>query len=205
MHTLLISKLFELTQVPVYQYCICISVYQTKIHGSYNKYSPSTGLKLKKVFLLSEQQRLLLRLHWKLILTGFQSRKVQCTILISFSVFLQLIQEFNQQLFMQENPVFHKAHDFQFQPSECDTVRHSRCIKHCIHVHIALCQFLVKWALFVYEPVHTAEHSHSHRPVCWMKTLKNSRFFIVFNFSVPSNIVIIVRWGNATKLIYVYF
>ncbi|KAG7242800.1 hypothetical protein INR49_018745, partial [Caranx melampygus] len=33
----------------------------------------------------------------------------------------QIIQEFNQQLFMQENPVFHKAHDFQFQPSECDT------------------------------------------------------------------------------------
>uniref|UniRef100_A0A671Y5P3 F-BAR and double SH3 domains protein 2 n=1 Tax=Sparus aurata TaxID=8175 RepID=A0A671Y5P3_SPAAU len=29
--------------------------------------------------------------------------------------------KFNQQLFMQENPVFHKAHDFQFQPSECDT------------------------------------------------------------------------------------
>uniref|UniRef100_A0A8D3B9P1 FCH and double SH3 domains 2 n=1 Tax=Scophthalmus maximus TaxID=52904 RepID=A0A8D3B9P1_SCOMX len=28
--------------------------------------------------------------------------------------------KFNQQLFMQENPVFHKAHDFQFQPSECD-------------------------------------------------------------------------------------
>ncbi|XP_072248674.1 F-BAR and double SH3 domains protein 2-like isoform X1 [Leuresthes tenuis] len=32
----------------------------------------------------------------------------------------RIIQEFNQQLFMQENPVFHKAHDFQFQPSECD-------------------------------------------------------------------------------------
>uniref|UniRef100_A0A672Z4B5 F-BAR and double SH3 domains protein 2 n=1 Tax=Sphaeramia orbicularis TaxID=375764 RepID=A0A672Z4B5_9TELE len=31
--------------------------------------------------------------------------------------------KFNQQLFMQENPVFHKAHDFQFQPSECDTSR----------------------------------------------------------------------------------
>ncbi|XP_074536044.1 F-BAR and double SH3 domains protein 2 isoform X3 [Halichoeres trimaculatus] len=35
----------------------------------------------------------------------------------------RIIQEFNQQLFMQENPVFHKAHDFQFQPSECDTSR----------------------------------------------------------------------------------
>ncbi|XP_059187201.1 F-BAR and double SH3 domains protein 2-like isoform X1 [Centropristis striata] len=33
----------------------------------------------------------------------------------------RIIQEYNQQLFMQENPVFHKAHDFQFQPSECDT------------------------------------------------------------------------------------
>ncbi|KAM8853300.1 F-BAR and double SH3 domains protein 2 isoform 3-T3 [Synchiropus picturatus] len=32
----------------------------------------------------------------------------------------RIIQEFNQQLFMQENPVFHKAQDFQFQPSECD-------------------------------------------------------------------------------------
>ncbi|KAF1393953.1 hypothetical protein PFLUV_G00021410 [Perca fluviatilis] len=32
----------------------------------------------------------------------------------------RIIQEYNQQLFMQENPVFHKAHDFQFQPSECD-------------------------------------------------------------------------------------
>ncbi|XP_056906725.1 F-BAR and double SH3 domains protein 2-like isoform X3 [Takifugu flavidus] len=32
----------------------------------------------------------------------------------------RIIQEFNQQLFMQENPVFHKAHDFQFQPSEYD-------------------------------------------------------------------------------------
>nr|XP_043888557.1 F-BAR and double SH3 domains protein 2-like isoform X5 [Solea senegalensis] len=34
----------------------------------------------------------------------------------------RLIQEFNQQLFMQENPVFHKAHDFQFNPSEYDTL-----------------------------------------------------------------------------------
>uniref|UniRef100_A0A8C2X439 F-BAR and double SH3 domains protein 2 n=1 Tax=Cyclopterus lumpus TaxID=8103 RepID=A0A8C2X439_CYCLU len=31
--------------------------------------------------------------------------------------------KYNQQLFMQENPVFHKAHDFQFQPSDCDTSR----------------------------------------------------------------------------------
>lgn len=35
----------------------------------------------------------------------------------------RLIQEYNQQLFMQENPVFHKAQDFQFQPSEYDTSR----------------------------------------------------------------------------------
>ncbi|XP_053729543.1 F-BAR and double SH3 domains protein 2-like isoform X4 [Synchiropus splendidus] len=35
----------------------------------------------------------------------------------------RIIQEFNQQLFMQENPVFHKAQDFQFQPSECDMSR----------------------------------------------------------------------------------
>uniref|UniRef100_A0A8K9UK47 F-BAR and double SH3 domains protein 2 n=1 Tax=Oncorhynchus mykiss TaxID=8022 RepID=A0A8K9UK47_ONCMY len=33
----------------------------------------------------------------------------------------RVVQEFNQQLFMQENPVFHKAQDFQFQPSDCDT------------------------------------------------------------------------------------
>ncbi|KAF3847811.1 hypothetical protein F7725_020839 [Dissostichus mawsoni] len=33
----------------------------------------------------------------------------------------RVIQEYNQQLFMQENPVFHKANDFQFQPSDCDT------------------------------------------------------------------------------------
>uniref|UniRef100_A0A3P9QBG2 FCH and double SH3 domains 2 n=1 Tax=Poecilia reticulata TaxID=8081 RepID=A0A3P9QBG2_POERE len=32
-------------------------------------------------------------------------------------------REFNQQLFMQENPVFHKAHDFQFQASEYDMSR----------------------------------------------------------------------------------
>ncbi|XP_016887716.1 F-BAR and double SH3 domains protein 2 isoform X2 [Cynoglossus semilaevis] len=35
----------------------------------------------------------------------------------------RLIQEYNQQLFMQENPVFHKAQDFQFQPSEYDVSR----------------------------------------------------------------------------------
>ncbi|XP_053278500.1 F-BAR and double SH3 domains protein 2 isoform X2 [Pleuronectes platessa] len=35
----------------------------------------------------------------------------------------RIIEEFNQQLFMQENPVFHKAHDFQFQPSDCDMSR----------------------------------------------------------------------------------
>uniref|UniRef100_A0A8K9Y4F0 F-BAR and double SH3 domains protein 2 n=1 Tax=Oncorhynchus mykiss TaxID=8022 RepID=A0A8K9Y4F0_ONCMY len=35
----------------------------------------------------------------------------------------RVVQEFNQQLFMQENPVFHKAQDFQFQPSDCDTSR----------------------------------------------------------------------------------
>ncbi|XP_036820793.1 F-BAR and double SH3 domains protein 2 isoform X3 [Oncorhynchus mykiss] len=34
----------------------------------------------------------------------------------------RVMQEFNQQLFMQENPVFHKAQDFQFQPSDCDTI-----------------------------------------------------------------------------------
>ncbi|KAM6945966.1 F-BAR and double SH3 domains protein 2 [Aplochiton taeniatus] len=33
----------------------------------------------------------------------------------------RVVQEFNQQLFMQENPVFHKAQDFQFQPSDSDT------------------------------------------------------------------------------------
>ncbi|XP_034147945.1 F-BAR and double SH3 domains protein 2 isoform X2 [Esox lucius] len=33
----------------------------------------------------------------------------------------RVVQEFNQQLFMQENPVFHKAQDFLFQPSDCDT------------------------------------------------------------------------------------
>ncbi|XP_058243398.1 F-BAR and double SH3 domains protein 2-like isoform X1 [Hemibagrus wyckioides] len=30
-------------------------------------------------------------------------------------------QDFNQQLFLQENPVFHKAQDFQFQPCDSDT------------------------------------------------------------------------------------
>ncbi|XP_031647047.1 F-BAR and double SH3 domains protein 2 isoform X2 [Oncorhynchus kisutch] len=35
----------------------------------------------------------------------------------------RVVQEFNQQLFMQENPVFHKAQAFQFQPSDCDTSR----------------------------------------------------------------------------------
>ncbi|XP_045580766.1 F-BAR and double SH3 domains protein 2 isoform X2 [Salmo salar] len=35
----------------------------------------------------------------------------------------RVMQEFNQQLFMQENPVFHKGQDFQFQPSDCDTSR----------------------------------------------------------------------------------
>ncbi|XP_072318040.1 F-BAR and double SH3 domains protein 2-like isoform X5 [Eucyclogobius newberryi] len=35
----------------------------------------------------------------------------------------RLIQEYNQQLFMQENPVFHKAQDFQFQASEYDMSR----------------------------------------------------------------------------------
>ncbi|XP_068172574.1 F-BAR and double SH3 domains protein 2-like [Antennarius striatus] len=35
----------------------------------------------------------------------------------------RIMPEFNQQLYMQENPVFHKAHDFQFQPSECDASR----------------------------------------------------------------------------------
>lgn len=47
----------------------------------------------------------------------------------------QIIQEFNQQLFMQENPVFHKAHDFQFQPSEYDTVRRTHTRQHpAVHV-----------------------------------------------------------------------
>ncbi|XP_035241024.1 F-BAR and double SH3 domains protein 2-like isoform X1 [Anguilla anguilla] len=33
----------------------------------------------------------------------------------------RVMQDFNQQLFMQENPVFHKAQTFQFQPSDSDT------------------------------------------------------------------------------------
>ncbi|KTF84442.1 hypothetical protein cypCar_00043231 [Cyprinus carpio] len=33
----------------------------------------------------------------------------------------RVMQDFNQQLFLQENPVFHKAQDFQFQPSDSDT------------------------------------------------------------------------------------
>uniref|UniRef100_A0A8C1GPR9 FCH and double SH3 domains 2 n=1 Tax=Cyprinus carpio TaxID=7962 RepID=A0A8C1GPR9_CYPCA len=35
----------------------------------------------------------------------------------------RVMQDFNQQLFLQENPVFHKAQDFQFQPSDSDTSR----------------------------------------------------------------------------------
>uniref|UniRef100_A0A671L7T1 F-BAR and double SH3 domains protein 2 n=1 Tax=Sinocyclocheilus anshuiensis TaxID=1608454 RepID=A0A671L7T1_9TELE len=34
----------------------------------------------------------------------------------------RVMQDFNQQLFLQENPVFHKAQDFQFQPSDSDMV-----------------------------------------------------------------------------------
>uniref|UniRef100_A0A3B3QPU1 F-BAR and double SH3 domains protein 2 n=1 Tax=Paramormyrops kingsleyae TaxID=1676925 RepID=A0A3B3QPU1_9TELE len=33
------------------------------------------------------------------------------------------VRDFNQQLFMQENPIFHKAPAFQFQPSDSDTSR----------------------------------------------------------------------------------
>ncbi|KAG7470948.1 hypothetical protein MATL_G00119280 [Megalops atlanticus] len=33
----------------------------------------------------------------------------------------RVMQDFNQQLFMQENPIFHKAQSFQFQPSDSDT------------------------------------------------------------------------------------
>ncbi|XP_023648180.1 F-BAR and double SH3 domains protein 2 [Paramormyrops kingsleyae] len=35
----------------------------------------------------------------------------------------RVMQDFNQQLFMQENPIFHKAPAFQFQPSDSDTSR----------------------------------------------------------------------------------
>uniref|UniRef100_A0A8C1I9P5 F-BAR and double SH3 domains protein 2 n=1 Tax=Cyprinus carpio TaxID=7962 RepID=A0A8C1I9P5_CYPCA len=35
----------------------------------------------------------------------------------------RVMQDFNQQLFLQENPVFHKTQDFQFQPSDSDTSR----------------------------------------------------------------------------------
>uniref|UniRef100_A0AAY4DD29 F-BAR and double SH3 domains protein 2 n=1 Tax=Denticeps clupeoides TaxID=299321 RepID=A0AAY4DD29_9TELE len=37
----------------------------------------------------------------------------------------RVMQDFNQQLFMQENPVFHKAHDFEFQPCDSDTTLNS--------------------------------------------------------------------------------
>ncbi|XP_066541077.1 F-BAR and double SH3 domains protein 2 isoform X3 [Hoplias malabaricus] len=33
----------------------------------------------------------------------------------------RVVQDFNQQLFLQENPVFHKAQDFQFQACDSDT------------------------------------------------------------------------------------
>uniref|UniRef100_H3CY61 F-BAR and double SH3 domains protein 2 n=1 Tax=Tetraodon nigroviridis TaxID=99883 RepID=H3CY61_TETNG len=76
----------------------------------------------------------------------------------------RIIQEFNQQLFMQENPVFHKAQDFQFQPSEYDTVRHTapqtsasqehfqplEIVSHCDEVvcsNNVKCQFKVRAAL----------------------------------------------------------
>ncbi|XP_066541076.1 F-BAR and double SH3 domains protein 2 isoform X2 [Hoplias malabaricus] len=35
----------------------------------------------------------------------------------------RVVQDFNQQLFLQENPVFHKAQDFQFQACDSDTSR----------------------------------------------------------------------------------
>uniref|UniRef100_A0A3B4CNE0 FCH and double SH3 domains 2 n=1 Tax=Pygocentrus nattereri TaxID=42514 RepID=A0A3B4CNE0_PYGNA len=35
----------------------------------------------------------------------------------------RVVQDFNQQLFLQENPVFHKVQDFQFQPCDSDTSR----------------------------------------------------------------------------------
>ncbi|XP_076138128.1 F-BAR and double SH3 domains protein 2 isoform X2 [Alosa pseudoharengus] len=37
----------------------------------------------------------------------------------------RVMQDFNQQLFMQESPVFHKAQDFQFQPSDSDATLNS--------------------------------------------------------------------------------
>lgn len=39
-----------------------------------------------------------------------------------FSLPSQVMQDFNQQLFLQENPVFHKAQVFHFQPSDSDMV-----------------------------------------------------------------------------------
>lgn len=69
--------------------------------------------------------------YWQIFTAGqLHAQPPDSLLSSSSSLFPQIIQEFNQQLFMQENPVFHKAHDFQFQPSECDTVRHTR-----LHTH----------------------------------------------------------------------
>lgn len=74
-------------------------------------------------------------------------KKINVCLFLSLS---QIIQEFNQQLFMQENPVFHKAHDFQFQPSECDMVRrcmHVNCVGIVCIVCIWTCSYSRMWRL----------------------------------------------------------
>lgn len=38
-------------------------------------------------------------------------------------LFSQVVRDYNLQLFLQENSVFHKPQPFQFQPSDSDTVR----------------------------------------------------------------------------------
>lgn len=38
-------------------------------------------------------------------------------------IFPQVVRDYNLQLFLQENSVFHKPQPFQFQPSDSDTVR----------------------------------------------------------------------------------
>lgn len=78
---------------------------------------------------------------------------------------------------MQENPVFHKAHDFQFQPSECDTVRCTRLHTHTLHSYPYTCSSglfehdVVEPVLFVYEPVYTAVQSlHLSLPASFKQT-----------------------------------
>uniref|UniRef100_W5L2E8 F-BAR and double SH3 domains protein 2 n=1 Tax=Astyanax mexicanus TaxID=7994 RepID=W5L2E8_ASTMX len=105
----------------------------------------------------------------------------------------RVVQDFNQQLFLQENPVFHKAQDFQFQPCDSDASRQLESETGTTEEH-SLNKEARRWATRVarehkniihYKRV-SLTHTHTHTHTTLSTTLQQHTYINYFYYKLST-------------------